>query len=145
MDIVKALNSNDLNTEIVIKGTIHKPLFRASDIGLVLEMVNVRASIVDFDDSEKCALSAIDSTGRMQEVTFLTEKGLYMVLFRSRKPIAKKFQDWACEIIQELRVNGIYDLKKEMEKKTMKPFSNWRTSTSRTLKSKKSWNVKKYY
>jgi prophage antirepressor-like protein len=117
MDIVKAFNSNDLHTEIVIKGTIHKPLFRASDIGLVLEMVNVRASIVDFDDSEKRALSAIDSTGRMQEVTFLTEKGLYMVLFRSRKPIAKKFQDWACEIIQELRVNGIYDLKKEMEKK----------------------------
>lgn len=117
MDIVKAFNTNDLHTEIVIKGTIHKPLFRASDIGLVLEMVNVRASIVDFDDSEKCALSAIDSTGRMQEVTFLTEKGLYMVLFRSRKPIAKKFQDWACEIIQELRVNGIYDLKKEIEKK----------------------------
>lgn len=117
MDIVKAFNSNDLHTEIVIKGTIHKPLFRASDIGLVLEMVNVRASIVDFDDSEKLALSVIDSTGRMQEVTFLTEKGLYKVLFRSRKPIAKKFQDWACEIIQELRVNGIYDLKKEMEKK----------------------------
>ena len=117
MDIVKAFNTNDLHTEIVIKGTIHKPLFRASDIGLVLEMVNVRASIVDFDDSEKLALSAIDSTGRMQEVTFLTEKGLYKVLFRSRKPIAKKFQDWACEIIQELRVNGIYDLKKEMEKK----------------------------
>ena len=31
MDIVKAFNSNELHTEIVIKGTIVEPLFRASD------------------------------------------------------------------------------------------------------------------
>ena len=50
-------------------------------------------SITDFDESEKRAVSTTDSTGRMQEVTFLTEKGLYKVLFRSRKPIAQKFQN----------------------------------------------------
>jgi hypothetical protein len=33
MDIVKAFNSNDLHTEIIIKGTVNDPLFRASDIG----------------------------------------------------------------------------------------------------------------
>ena len=53
MDIIKAFNANNLHTEIVIKGTINDPLFRASDVGLVLEMVNVRASINGFDDSEK--------------------------------------------------------------------------------------------
>ena len=30
MDIVKAFNSNDLHTEIIIKGTVNDPLFRAS-------------------------------------------------------------------------------------------------------------------
>jgi len=51
-------------------------------------------SIIDFDESEKRAVSSTDSTGRMQDVTFLTGKGLYKVLFRSRKPIAQRFQDW---------------------------------------------------
>ena len=77
MDIVKAFNTNDLHTEIVIKGTMDDPLFRASDIGLVLEISNIRMSITEFDESEKRAVSTTDSTGRMQEVTFLTEKGLY--------------------------------------------------------------------
>ena len=117
MDIVKAFNTNDLHTEIVIKGTIVEPLFRASDVGLVLEMVNVRASIVDFDDSEKRAINTVDGTGRLQDITFLTEKGLFKVLFRSRKPIAQRFQDWACDVIKQIRLHGIYDLKKEIEKK----------------------------
>lgn len=116
MDIVKAFNANDLHTEIVIKGTTDVPLFRASDIGTVLEMSNIRATIIDFDESEK-VVHKTPTLGGLQEVTFLTEKGLYKVLFRSRKPIAKKFQDWVFEVIKEIRLNGMYDLKKEIEKK----------------------------
>ena len=106
MDIVKAFNTNDLHTEVVIKGTKTDPLFRASDIGIILEINNIRMSIIDFDESEKRAVSSTDSTGRMQEVTFLTEKGLYKMLFRSRKPIAQRFQNWVCEVIKEIRLNG---------------------------------------
>ena len=116
MDIVKAFNANDLHTEIVIKGTTDVPLFRASDIGTVLEMSNIRATIIDFDESEK-VVHKTPTLGGLQEVTFLTEKGLYKVLFRSRKPIAKKFQDWVFEVVKEIRLNGMYDLKKEIEKK----------------------------
>jgi prophage antirepressor-like protein len=116
MDIVKAFNANDLHTEIIIKGTIDDPLFRASDVGVVLDMVNIRATIVDFDDSEKRAVNTVDGTGRLQDITFLTEKGLYKVLFRSRKPIAQKFQNWVCEVIKEIRLNGVYDLQKQLEK-----------------------------
>ena len=49
----KAFNINDLHTEIIIKGTVNDPLFRASDIGVVLELSNIRMSIADFDESEK--------------------------------------------------------------------------------------------
>ena len=76
MDIVKAFNANDLHTEIVIKGTIDDPLFRASDIGVVLEISNIRTSIMDFDDSEK-VVHTMHTLGGNQDVTFLTEKGLY--------------------------------------------------------------------
>jgi hypothetical protein len=74
-------------------------------------------SITDFDDSEKRAVSTTDGTGRLQDITFLTEKGLYKVLFRSRKPIAQKFQNWVCDVIKEIRVTGIYNMQKEIDKK----------------------------
>ena len=116
MDIVKAFNTNDLHTEIVIKGTVNDPLFRASDIGVVLEISNIRTSIMDFDESEK-VVHSMNTLGGTQEVTFLTEKGLYKVLFRSRKPIAQKFQNWVCDVIKEIRVTGIYNMQKEIDKK----------------------------
>ena len=115
MDIVKAFNTNDLHTEIVIKGTINDPLFRASDVGVVLEISNIRTSIMDFDDSEK-VVHNMNTLGGNQDVTFLTEKGLYKVLFRSRKPIAQKFQNWVCEVIKEIRLKGIYKMQTEINK-----------------------------
>ena len=113
MEVVKAFNSNNLHTEIVIKGTVNEPLFRANDVGTVLEMTNIRATIQNFDDSEK-VVNSIDTLGGSQQVTFLTEKGLYKVLFKSRKPIAEKFQNWVCEIIKEIRLHGVYDLQKQL-------------------------------
>ena len=116
MDIVKAFNSNDLHTEIIIKGTVNDPLFRASDIGVVLDIASIRSVLRDYDESEK-VVHTMNTLGGTQEVTFLTEKGLYKVLFRSRKPIAQKFQNWVCEVLKEIRVTGIYNMQKEIDKK----------------------------
>ena len=113
MEVVKAFNSNNLHTEIVIKGTPQDPLFRANDIGTILEISNIRGTIQNFDDTEK-VVNIIDTIGGSQQVTFLTEKGLYKVLFKSRKPIAERFQNWVCEVIKEIRLNGIYDLQKQL-------------------------------
>ena len=115
MDIVKAFNRNDLYTGIVIKGTIDDPLFRASDVGVVLDIASIRSVLRDFDESEK-VVHTMHTLGGTQEVTFLTEKGLYKVLFRSRKPIAQKFQNWVCEVIKEIRLKGIYKMENEIKK-----------------------------
>jgi prophage antirepressor-like protein len=64
---------------------------------------------MDFDESEK-VVHSMNTLSGTQEVTFLTEKGLYKVLFRSRKPIAQKFQNWVCEVVKEIRVTGIYNI-----------------------------------
>jgi prophage antirepressor-like protein len=114
MDIVKAFNSNDLHTAIIIKGDVQNPLFRASDIGVVLDMGNIRTTINDFNETEK-VVHSMDTPGGLQNVSFLTEKGLYKVLFKSRKPIAEKFQNWVCEVIKELRLKGTYDLQQQLE------------------------------
>lgn len=114
MEVVKAFNNNSLHTEIVIKGSCEEPLFRANDIGEILEMGNIRTTIQHFDKSEK-VVHTMDTLGGSQQVTFLTEKGLYKVLFKSRKPIAERFQNWVCEVIKEIRLNGVYDLQKQLE------------------------------
>ena len=116
MEIVKAFSTNTLHTEIVIAGSLEEPLFRCSDIGVILEISNINKNIADFDETEKITIIT-KTNGGNQSVSFLTEKGLYKVLFRSRKPIAETFQNWVCEIIKEIRLNGTYILQKKLEEK----------------------------
>ena len=83
-------------------------------IGLILELSNINKNIADFDETEK-VLTNSETLGGNQQVTFLTEKGLYKVLFKSRKPIAEKFQNWVCEVIKEIRLKGQYKLNEEIK------------------------------
>ena len=107
MEIIKAFTTNRLHANIVIKGTHENPLFRASDIGEILEISNIRQHILSFDSTERNDIYLTDIIGRKQQSIFLTEKGLYKLLFKSRKPIADTFQTWLCEIIKELRMKEI--------------------------------------
>ena len=75
-------------------------------------MTNIRTTIKTFDDTEK-VVNKMTTLGGIQQVTFLTEKGLYKVLFKSRKPIAEQFQNWVCEVIKELRLKGFYSLQQQ--------------------------------
>ena len=50
-------------------------------------------------------------TGGSRLQYFLTEEGLYEVLFLSRKPIAKQFKKWVKSLIKEVRLTGEYRLK----------------------------------
>ena len=116
MDIIKTFQSNSFTKDITIIGTYEDPLFKAADIGDILELKCVRTTIGDFDVTEKVICKS-STTGGEQMVNFLTEKGLYKLLFRSRKPIATQFQDWVCTVIKEIRLNGQYALQKELEEK----------------------------
>jgi prophage antirepressor-like protein len=104
MDIIRAFTTNNLHTEIVIKGTIEAPLFRASDIALILEISNIRASIKDFNESEK-VVQTMTTPGGPQNVLFLTRTGLFRLLFRSKNPIALQVQYWACDVVKDLQIN----------------------------------------
>lgn len=114
MEIVKAFSSNNLHTEILIKGTHDDPLFRASDIGEILEILSIRSVIRDYNDAEKVALP-MHTPGGSQNVTFLTARGLYKILFKSKKPIAEQFQKWVFDVIEEIRLSGEYKLKQQIE------------------------------
>lgn len=104
MDIIRAFTTNTMHTEIVIKGTVEAPLFRASDVALILEISNIRASIKDFNESEK-VVQTMTTPGGPQNVLFLTQTGLFRLLFRSKNPIALQVQYWACDVVKELQLN----------------------------------------
>ncbi len=127
-DIVKIFENNDAGMHVTIRGSHEEPLFRASDIGEILEISNIRTSTKDFDNTEKHGVHIMDSMGRNQETTFLTEKGLYKIVFRSRKPIAEKFTNWVCEVLKELRLNGKYELEKQIKDITVQKEQNLLTN-----------------
>jgi prophage antirepressor-like protein/5-hydroxyisourate hydrolase-like protein (transthyretin family) len=114
MEIVKSFNENNLHTDIVIRGTTCHPLFRASDIGIILDITNINKLIKDYDETEKILLKHNTKNG-IHEINFLTEEGLYNVLFTSRKPIAKQFKKWVCSVIKEIRLKGKYELENKIK------------------------------
>jgi len=89
---------------IEIYGTYEEPLFKAKDIGNLLEIKNINSTLRDFKDNEK-GMHSMHTPGGIQDRVMLTEKGLYKVLMRSRKKIAEQFQDWVFNIIKQIRLN----------------------------------------
>jgi len=109
MDILKAFVLDGKDHNITILWENEKPLFRASEIGDILEIKNIRTSIIDFDEDEK-GVRSMYTLGGFQEILFLTEVGVYRLLMASRKPVARPFQKWLCKVIESIRETGKYEL-----------------------------------
>ena len=61
------------------------------------------------DDDEKVKIhTTVNNVSGGSDTWFLTEDGLYEVLMKSRKPIAKKFKKKVKEILKTLRKTGGY-------------------------------------
>ena len=66
----------------------------------VVKLTNSKVNISDF--------RKLHNTGE----NFLTESGVYKLIFKSRKPSAEKFSDWVTdEVLPTLREKGSYSLK----------------------------------
>lgn len=101
-----------MNLKIHKEGTWEHPLFRANEIGKVLGIVNIRDTIKDFDSTEKIIHQA-QTPGGMQNVTYLTAQGLYLVTMKSKKPFAVAFRKWICKVLEEIRLKGKYELEEK--------------------------------
>lgn len=65
---------------------------------------------------EQQVISSINvlTNGGSQQMYFVTEPDLYRCIFQSRKPTARKFQDWVFnEVLPSLRTTGAYVVEKE--------------------------------
>jgi prophage antirepressor-like protein len=113
-----ALGSRDILGKIVIAyGTVENPLFLAKDVAEWIEHSNTTVMVQPVDSEEVVVLklnetlvnpvsdtSTKQCLGQVREYTFLTENGLYEVLFLSRKPVAKEFKVGVKKLLHDLRL-----------------------------------------
>lgn len=100
-------NQEVLGKDFHIYGTVEEPLFLAKDVAEWIENKNVSQMLNVVDDDEKLIYTLYIS-GQGRAMWFLTEGGLYEVLFQSRKPIAKQFKKQVKTILKEIRRTGGY-------------------------------------
>ena len=112
MNIIKSFIDNKVGYNITIKGTERHPLFKSTDVAEILGFKQIRCAIKDFDETERVCIP-INTLGGIQQVSFLTTIGLYKLLGKSIKPIAKEFFKWVFSVIEEIRLTGQYKLETE--------------------------------
>jgi len=99
----------DMEIRSVI-GDNGEPLFNAKDICDALGLTNSRKAVSDLYDEDLVSL-VVTSGGQKREMNFVTESGLYNLIFKSRKDEAHAFKKWVTsEVLPSIRKNGSYSL-----------------------------------
>lgn len=107
---LQVFNSDEFGQVRVI-GDFDNPRFCLSDVCRALEIVNPSDVKKRLDDDLVTIEGISDGMGRTQNMTFITEAGLYDVLIDSRKPNAKKFRKWLTgEVAVSIRKTGSYSV-----------------------------------
>ena len=98
------------NQEVRFVGTADNPEWVAIDICNVLDLTDTSKALSDFDEDEK-GTTNVRTLGGIQNVLTITESGLYRLIFKSRKPVAKRLQKWVFgEILPNIRKTGSYSV-----------------------------------
>ena len=84
------------------------PWFVAKDVCRVLEIGNTSDAVSNLDEDEK-GIANTDTPSGGQQMLTVSESGLYTLIFRSRKPEARRFRKWVTsEVLPALRRTGSY-------------------------------------
>lgn len=106
--------------------------FCAKDVCNALEIVNHKHAVSDFDEDEKKIILS-PSSGGMQETLFVSESGLYRLIFKSRKEQAVLFRRWVThEVLPSLRKTGSYSLSKAPEAELLREIQRLNEINERT-------------
>ncbi|CAN5460319.1 hypothetical protein BH20VER3_BH20VER3_00720 [soil metagenome] len=84
--------------------------FCASDVCRILEIKNSRKAVSRLHEDEK-GVTTSDTLGGQQSMTYVSESGLFALIFTSRKPIAQEFRRWVTgEVLPAIRKTGRYEM-----------------------------------
>ncbi|OQA79022.1 MAG: hypothetical protein BWY31_04275 [Lentisphaerae bacterium ADurb.Bin242] len=85
-----------------------EPWFVAKDVCDVLKIKNSRTSLALLEVDER-DVHTVDTLSGEQEMTIVSEAGLYSLILRSRKLEAKAFKRWVThEVLPSIRKTGAY-------------------------------------
>jgi len=99
-----------------VYGTVDHPWFVAREIALILGLESSYRNFITGLDSDEKQSCAIATRGGRQQMTLITESAVYKMIFKSRKPIALKFQNWICkEVIPALRRQTAETLQRQVD------------------------------
>jgi prophage antirepressor-like protein len=91
-------------------GTADKPEWIADDICKALDLENTSKALEGLEFDEK-GITKGDTLGGEQEMLTVTESGLYRLIFKSRKPAAKRMKKWVfSEVLPSIRKTGSYSI-----------------------------------
>ena len=99
----------------------NEPWFVLKDVCVVLEIDNPRNVAARLDEYER-GVHRIDTLGGKQEMTVISESGLYSTILLSRKPEAKQFKRWIMqEVLPSIRKHGAYMTPAKLEEALLNP------------------------
>lgn len=98
-----------------------EPLFCLADVCSVIGIANARNVKSRLDLEDVCQMDTLTEGGK-QQVTFITESGLYDVIIRSDSEKAKPFRKWVTsEVLPSIRKHGAYMTQETLEKALTSP------------------------
>ena len=104
--------SNDKFGSIRVCGAdTENPLFCAMDLCRALGYSNGRDAVAKHVDSEDVAKRDTLTKGGTQQLTFVTESGMYALILGSKLPQARQFKHWVTsEVLPSIRKTGSYSV-----------------------------------
>lgn len=102
----------DEDTQIRVLGTHNDPLFVLADVARAIGLTRSASNLVERLDPDgvRLAYPIVDSMGRPQTATVVTESGLYEAVLRSDKPQAVPFRRWVTgTVLPAIRKTGSYN------------------------------------
>ncbi len=92
-----------------VVGDATAPRFVAKDVCQALEIQNTSQALANLEPDEKGVCNTY-TLGGPQELLTINESGLYALIFRSRKPVARLFRRWVTgEVLPAIRQRGSYE------------------------------------
>jgi prophage antirepressor-like protein len=92
-----------------------EPRWIARDVCAILGLGNVTEALRNLDEDERDSV-ILNTPGGPQEMTVISEPGLYSLILRSRKPEARQFRRWIThEVIPAIRRTGAYSRVSEIQ------------------------------
>lgn len=111
-----------------------EPWFVLKDITNILGIARGSKVSERLDEDEVRSTYITDSLGRNQNTIIINESGLYAVVMRSDKPIAKPFRKWVTsEVLPSIRKTGSYSIVQSKEDAAALAVLHANDSTSRLI------------